>query len=197
MGRPHRIDHAGAIHHVTARGNAQARIFRTRYDADAFLGMLGTVIEGRAWRCLAYCLMPNHFHLLIETPNPNLSEGMHVLNTRYARRFNATHDRVGHVFQGRFHAAAVERDAHLMAAVRYIANNPVDAGIVDHPARWAWSSHRAVVGHGDAPEWLAVDDVHRLFGSRDAYRVFVEGSAQVPGTARRCQAPTPRADPAA
>jgi putative transposase len=180
MGRPPRIEQAGAIHHVTARGNAQADIFRTTHDARVFLEILGFTIPRRGWRCLAYCLMPNHYHLLVETPTPNLSEGMHALNSRYARGFNAVHARVGHVFQGRFHAAAVQRDEHLHAAIRYIAHNPVDAGIVGHPAAWRWSSHRATAGVAIPPDWLAVDDVHRLFGTRAAYWVFVEGTRQVP-----------------
>ncbi|HEY2868207.1 MAG TPA: transposase [Gaiellales bacterium] len=175
IGRRPRIDYPGAIHHVTTRGNAKAAIFRTSRDASVFLATLGTVLRDHRWPCFAYCLMPNHYHLLVETPEANLSVGMHSLNTKYARLFNAAHDRVGHVFQQRFHAEAVGKDQHLLEAMRYIALNPVRAGLATTPAAWRWSSHRAMAGLAAPPRWLARDRTLRLFGpdGADAYARFV------------------------
>ena len=101
-----------------------------------FLATLGTVVNDHSWSCFAYCLMPNHYHLLIETPEPNLSSGMHALNATYARMFNAAHDRVGHVFQQRFHSEVINREAHLLEAMRYVVLNPVRAGLAAQPAAW-------------------------------------------------------------
>jgi REP-associated tyrosine transposase len=174
MGRQPRIDHPGAVHHVTARGNAKADIFLCSADASVFLATLGTVVADHGWVCFAYCLMPNHYHLLIETPRPNLSTGMHALNAPYARMFNAAHDRVGHVFQQRFHSEVVNREAHLLEAMRYVVLNPVRAGLAASPAAWRWSSHRAIAGQCAAPRWLARQRVMRLFGGTEAYVRFVD-----------------------
>src|SRR5262249_48898041 len=134
MGRKPRIDHPGAVHHVTARGNAKAAIFLTETDASVFLATLGTVVGDHRWACLAYCLMPTPYPLVSETPEANLSNGMHTLNATYARMFNAAHDRVGHVFQQRFHSEVVSREEHLLEAMRYVVLNPVRAGLVASPA---------------------------------------------------------------
>lgn len=174
MGRQPRIDHPGAIHHITARGNAKANIFLTSRDGSVFLATLGTVVRDYRWSCIAYCLMPNHYHLLIETREANLSRGMHTLNATYARMFNTAHDRVGHVFQQRFHAQAVGADEHLLETMRYIALNPVRAGLAASPAAWRWSSHRATTDEVAPPRWLARHRVTRLFGGTDAYVRFVD-----------------------
>jgi REP element-mobilizing transposase RayT len=175
VGRPPRIDSPGAFHHVTARGNAKADIFLTSRDASVFLATLGTVVGNHRWSCFAYCLMPNHYHLLIETREANLSLGMHALNATYARMFNAAHERVGHVFQQRFHAEAIRADEHLLETLRYIALNPVRAGLADTPDAWRWSSHRATTGACAPPRWLSRDRALRLFGpgGADAYLCFV------------------------
>src|SRR5512145_316717 len=109
MARPLRIEFPGALYHVTSRGNAREPIFLDDGDRQAFLVRLGQVVEGHRWRCFSYCLMTNHFHLLLETPEPNLSRGMRLLNGRYSQRFNRRHGRVGHVLQGRFKGILVER----------------------------------------------------------------------------------------
>jgi putative transposase len=175
MGRRPRIDHPGAFHHVTARGNAKAAIFVTSRDAEVFLATLGDVVRDRRWSCLAYCLMPNHYHLLIQTREANLSHGMHTLNATYARMFNAAHGRVGHVFQQRFHAEPIGREEHLLEALRYIVLNPVRAGLSETPEAWRWSSYGAMAGTCTAPHWLARDRALQQFGRGDvdAYLRFV------------------------
>jgi REP-associated tyrosine transposase len=139
---------------VYARGNAQQAIYRDDTDRLIYLRLLGVVVGVTDWRCLAYCLMDNHVHLLVETPRPNLGVGMQDLHGSYGRRFNDRHGRSGHVFQGRFGAKRVTRDAQLWTTVRYIALNPVRAGLCTDPRQWRWSSA------GSSPHWLALP---RLF----------------------------------
>lgn len=151
---------AGAVHHVYARGNDRQRIFADDADRRAYLCLLGQEVARRHWRCLTYCLMANHVHLLVETPAPNLSVGMCLLQGQYARRFNRRHGRTGHVFQGRYGAVRIEDDAQLWMTVGYIARNPVEAGLVARAGDWRWSSHQAVMGRAPSG-WL---DVPGLFG---------------------------------
>ena len=143
MARPLRIEFPGALYHVTARGNARAPIFLEDADRQLLLATLGDAHERHGWLCHAYCLMPNHYHLLLGTPEANLSQGMRQLNGLYTQRFNRRHDRVGHVFQGRFKGILVERGAHLLELARYIVLNPVRAGIVACAEAYRWSSLRA------------------------------------------------------
>jgi hypothetical protein len=122
--------------------------------------------------------MTNHYHLIVQTTEPNLSQAMHHLNGSYARWFNRRNGHRGHVFERRFHAAAIESDWHLLEACRYVVLNPVRAGLARAPAEWAWSSYRATVGLASPATGLALDDLLRLFGkhrlkARDAYRTFV------------------------
>jgi REP element-mobilizing transposase RayT len=133
MARSRRPDIAGATHHVTARGNGRQIVFRDDADRRAFLRLLREVIERWEWKCLTYCLMDNHFHLLVTTPEPTLAVGMQRLNGRYAQHFNARHRQSGHLWQGRYHSELVERDPHLLEAVRYIALNPGPIGHVRAP----------------------------------------------------------------
>ena len=136
-----------------ARGNNRELIFRADADRRRYLKLLGEEVARRRWRCLGYCLMDNHVHLLLETPKPNLGAGIQRLHGVYAQAFNARHARVGHVFQGRFGAALVRRDAHLWIIAGYIADNPVAAGLADRPEAWPWSSHGAIAT-GHPPRWL-------------------------------------------
>src|SRR4030042_5793823 len=129
MARPLRIEFPGAVYHVTSRGNARQTIFIDDEDRGGFLDLLSIVVERFNWICHAYCLMGNHYHLLIETPDGNLSKGMRELNGIYTQHFNRRHGRVGHVFQGRFKAILVEKDSYLLELCRYIVLNPVRAGI--------------------------------------------------------------------
>src|SRR5207244_3446281 len=144
MPRPTRIQLPGGTYHVTARGNRRQALFFDDADRDRFLGIFHRAACRSAWRTLAYCLMTNHFHLVVETPDPTLSSGMHYLNGLYARRFNERHGFEGHLFERRFAAAVIGDDAHLAEVLRYVAFNPVRAGLCDHPADWPWSSFRGV-----------------------------------------------------
>ncbi|HEV2813148.1 MAG TPA: transposase [Solirubrobacteraceae bacterium] len=147
---------AGGVYHVYARGNNRQSIFLDDLDRRAYLRHIEHVVLKRAWLCLAYCLMPNHVHLLVETPQPDLAVGMHWLHGAYARRFNRRHRRVGHLFQGRYGAVRIEDDAQLWMTAAYIARNPVAAGHCREPEDWEWSSH-AATANADAPPWLAAN----------------------------------------
>ena len=128
MSRPLRIEFAGAVYHVTSRGNGRKPIFRDDVDRRSFLEVLHKVNQRHHWICHAYCLMTNHYHLVIETPEGNLSRGMRQLNGVYTMYFNRRHRTVGHVFQGRFKAILVERESYLLEVCRYVVLNPVRAG---------------------------------------------------------------------
>ncbi len=183
--RPLRIEFAGAVYHLTSRGNARQDIFLDDDDREGFLEILTHVIERYGWICYAYCLMGNHYHLLIETPGANLSRGMQLLNGVYTQRFNHKHKRVGHLFQGRFKAILAEKDSHLLELARYIVLNPVRAKIVRHPRQYRWSSYRATVGEAKSPGFLTVDWILTQFDQdlahgRVAYRQFVKEGRGVP-----------------
>ena len=143
MARPLRLEFAGAIYHLTARGNRREDIFEDNVDREVFLSVLEKVCDTYNWVCHAYCLMSNHYHLLIETPDGNLSKGMRQLNGVYTQAHNRKHGRSGHVFQGRYKAIVVEKEAYLLELCRYIVLNPVRAGMVRSAKDWPWSSYRA------------------------------------------------------
>ena len=153
MTRPLRIEVAGGFHHVTSRGNARRTIFLDDFDHEAFLKQLRWNVRRFRWRCVAYCLMGNHYHLVVQTLEPNLGEGMRDLNGLYAQRFNRRHGLVGHVFQARYDAQLVQDDAYLLAATRYVALNPVRAGLVERPEQWRWSSYAGLITGRD-PEMV-------------------------------------------
>ena len=181
MSRPLRLEFAGALYHVTARGNARGDIFLDDADCTSFLDLLGREVEQQRWRLYAYCLMDNHYHLIVETPEPNLTRGMQRLNQVYTQRFNRSHARVGHVLQGRYKAIVVDKDSYFKELIRYVVLNPVRAKMVKLPERWKWSSYRATAEPGAAPEWLAADEVRQQFGgSRAAYRRFVAQGVGLP-----------------
>ena len=178
MARQLRLEFEGAFYHVTARGNARQPIFQDDADRQQFLNLLGREILQQRWRCYAYCLMDNHYHLLLETPEANLSRGMRRLNASYTQRFNRRHGRVGHVLQGRFKSILVEKESYLLELCRYLVLNPVRAGVVDTAPDWRWSSYRATAGDEPAPTWLDVAGVLALFdpkprAAQRAYRHFV------------------------
>jgi putative transposase len=178
MARPLRIEFAGAVYHVTSRGNARQPIFLDRADWEGFLDILSSVIARFSWVCHAYCLMENHYHLVMETPRGNLSRGMRQLNGIYTQFFNRRHKNVGHLFQGRYKAVLVEKESHLLSLCRYVVLNPVRAGVVSLPEQWKWSSYRATVGRVNRPPYLAVDWVLAQFGRKRAeavrkYRQYV------------------------
>lgn len=163
MARKPRVELAGGTHHVYARGNGRQAIYLDDVDRHSYLAMLARVIARREWRCLSYCLMDNHVHLLIETPKANLGAGMQALHGLFAQQFNARHGRSGHLFQGRFGSRLMRTDAHLLMAIAYIARNPVAAGLCRNPADWPWSSHGAITASGP-PSWL---DHERLLSYYD------------------------------
>ncbi|HEU4888556.1 MAG TPA: transposase, partial [Thermoanaerobaculia bacterium] len=163
MARPLRIEFAGALYHVTSRGNEQRPIFRANRDRETFLRFLATATHRFGWSITAWVLMSNHFHLVIQTPQPNLSKGMHWLNGTYAGWFNRQYGRSGHLFQGRFKALLVEKESYFTEVIRYVALNPVRAGIVERPESYRWSSYRATAGLESAPDWLDLAAVHGAF----------------------------------
>jgi putative transposase len=134
---------------VYARGNRQQSVYLDDEDRLTYLRILGVVVNTWRWRCLAFCLMSNHLHLLIETPEPNLGDGMQHLHGTYARAFNDRHERTGHLFQGRYSAKTIGTDEQLCAVVRYLAMNPVKAGLCAAPEQWRWGSCSR------RPGWLA------------------------------------------
>lgn len=140
MPRPPRLQLAGGTYHVTSRGNRRQAIYQDDDDRRRFLALRDRVVCRCGWRLRAYCLMTNHFHLLLETPKPNLSAGMQWLKCNYAAYFNERHSLDGHLFQQRFGSRLIETDEHLAEALSYIAFNPVRAGLCDHPSAWPWSS---------------------------------------------------------
>jgi putative transposase len=180
MARPLRIQFPGGLYHVTARGNGRQTLFADDIDRERFLIVLTQVVARYRLLCHAHCLMGNHYHLLLETPDANLSRAMRQLNGVYSQAFNRRHERPGHVLEGRYHAQVVDKDAYLREVCRYIVLNPVRAGLVAHPREWRWSSYGATAGHALVPLFLTVDSVLSLAGmtARSAaqrqYRQFVD-----------------------
>lgn len=166
MSRPIRIEFSNALYHVTARGDRREDIFEDDEDRKMFLETLGEVIAQFNWVCYAWCLMDNHYHLLIQTPDGNLSKGMRQLNGIFTQASNRRHRRVRHLFQGRFKAILVDSDVYLLELSRYVVLNPVRAGMVKKPGAWLWSSYRASMGLEPAPPWLAVDGLLAQFAKR-------------------------------
>lgn len=188
MARPPRLQLAGGIYHVTSRGNRRQEIFTDDRDRLRFLVLLDQVANRVGWVGHAYCLMPNHFHLVVETPSPTLSAGLQWLNGSYAQWFNWRHRKDGHLFQGRFHSVLVETDPHLLELSRYTVQNPVRARLCASPIDWPWSSCRAMLGLAPPADFLAVRRVLGHFGTdldraRRAFHTFVHDAAsngQVP-----------------
>ncbi|SFN01079.1 REP-associated tyrosine transposase [Dokdonella immobilis] len=178
MARPLRIEFAGALYHVTSRGDRREDIYLDDVERMMFLEVLGEVCERFQWACHAYCLMSNHYHLLIETRDSTLAKGMRHLNGVFTQRSNRRHRRVGHVFQGRYKAILIQKEAYLLEVARYVVLNPVRAGMVRSVNDWPWSSYRATAGWVDVPPWLSIDWLLSAFGTRrkaarEAYRRFV------------------------
>ncbi len=168
---------------MTSRGNARQNIFLDDSDRNRFLSILSGTIHRYNWLCHAYCLMDNHYHLLLETPDPNLSVGMRQLNGMYTQSFNRQHDRVGHIFQGRYKAILLEKDPHLLELCRYIVLNPVAAGIAAQPEEWAWSSYRETINAKKAANFLTTAWVLGQFSrnraqARVQYQLFVAEGLQ-------------------
>ena len=165
MARPLRLEFAHALYHVTSRGDRREDIYHDDADRQAWLSVLAQVCKRFNWTVHAYCLMSNHYHLLVETPDANLSAGMRQLNGVYTQLTNRAHRRVGHVFQGRFKAIVVDKDNYLLELARYVVLNPVRAGMVEEPGQWPWSSYGAMLAPGWLPgaDWLATDKLLDYF----------------------------------
>ncbi|MBN1141119.1 MAG: transposase [Deltaproteobacteria bacterium] len=185
MARPLRIEFPGAFYHVTSRGNGRMAIFEDSCDQVLFLAVLAETVKKFRWLCHAYCLMNNHYHLLIETPKGNLSQGMRQLNGVYTQRFNRRTGRVGHLLQGRFKAILVDADNYLLELCRYIVLNPVRCGAVADPADYPWSSYLATAGRVKPPPFLQTERLLSQFdedpeAAREAYRAFVREGVKSP-----------------
>jgi REP element-mobilizing transposase RayT len=179
MPRRARLEVAPGVHHVYARGNDKQAIWADDVDRERYVGLLRRVTLRLRWRCLAYCLMPNHVHLLVETTEPNLGLGMGRIQGPYAQGYNERHDRTGHLFGGRYGAKRVTTDAQLWVNAAYIALNPVKAGLCRAAEDWRWSSH-AATAKGVAPSWMDDTALMTYFSAaggepRQRYRAFVEG----------------------
>ena len=160
MARPLRIEFPGAVYHVTARGDRREPIFVDDEDRHALLQIAAQALSRFDAQALSYCLMGNHYHFVLHTRQANLSLLMRHINGVYTQSFNRRHNKVGHLFQGRFKAILVDRGAYLLEVCRYVDLNPVRARMVRKPEAWAWSSYRAHVGQTVAPEWLDTEGLH-------------------------------------
>jgi putative transposase len=183
--RSPRLQVAGGIYHITSRGNRRQVVFADAEDHRRFLWLLDAVARRCGWLGYGYCLLPNHYHLVLETPKADLSAGMHWLNFRYAQAFNHRHALDGHLFQDRFYSAQVEADRHLVELSRYLALNPVHARLCRHPGEWPWSSYPALAGFARPTRFLAVRRVLGLFGgdsatARARFRAFVNDPGDRP-----------------
>jgi REP element-mobilizing transposase RayT len=179
MARKRREEVAGGIHHVYARGNDRQLLFWDDEDRLRYLKGLRAVVGRQGWRCFAFCLMDNHVHLLVQTPVPNLGDGMRLLHGGYALILNRRHKKVGHVFQGRFGSKVMRSDEQLWNTARYIQRNPVEAGLCRSALEWRWSSHRATVENA-APPWLDAPRLLSYFATmggdpRSVYRDVIDG----------------------
>lgn len=181
MTRPLRLEVPGGHFHVTARGNRKQDIFGDDTDRQRFLRVLAATGDRAGWQVLGYCLMPNHYHLVVRTPRPNLSRGMRDLNSAYAQSFNRRHDRPGHLFQGRYHSSLVQEERYLREVLRYVALNPVRAGLCGAAEDWPWGSHSAIAGVTAAPPFLRADLVLAAFGGRATYTEQVAAGDQRAG----------------
>jgi putative transposase len=176
--RAPRVIAPGGIYHVTSRGNRKESIFFSDADRTLFLEILRQVVTRHGWQLFAYCLMHNHYHLVVQVPQADLPTGMRTVNGDYAQWFNRVHGLVGHVFQARYHAVLVESDWHLLHLTRYLALNPVRAGLCESPTDWSWGSYAAIVSSQSSP-LVSARRTLRYFGSnlkaaRRAFREFVE-----------------------
>ncbi len=179
MARAMRIEFPGALYHVTSRGDRREAIFADDEDRQCLLAIIEQAMDRFDAAVMAFCLMGNHYHFVLHTRQGNLSRVMRHVNAKYSQAFNRRHGLVGHLFQSRFKAILVDRDAYLMELCRYVELNPVRARMVSKPADWAWSSYRAHVGIDVAPIWLDTDGLHGYLLGRDVQtleeRRFAEG----------------------
>jgi REP-associated tyrosine transposase len=190
-------DQTEGLRHIRCRGNRKQPIFVDDFDRERFMVLFAKVSRKLGWRCVAYCLMGNHVHLVVHVPPFTVSPGMQLLNGQYAQAFNRRHGYVGHLFEGRFRAARVDGDAYSLQVNRYVVLNPVRAGMVEEAVDWKWSSHRAMLGKVAPPpfldvEWTLGQFNRKLERAREEYAKFVEEGERALKQARlkrRGQAP--------
>lgn len=185
MVRPLRIEFAGAIYHVTSRGDRREDIFHCDDDRRDWLEVLGAVCRRFNWTVHAFCQMTNHYHLLLKTPQANLASGMRQLNGVYTQRFNRRHSLTGHLFQGRYKAILVQKEAYLLELTRYVALNPLRAQMIETLEDWRWSSYPITLGQDAVPPWLDTDWLLTQFDAertpaREKYRAFVMAGRNLP-----------------
>jgi putative transposase len=188
MSTPLRVEVPNGIYHITARGNSQEAIYHDDVEREVFLVLLEKATKKFGWIVLSYCLMRNHYHLVLHTPSGRLSSGFCELNSGFARVMNLRHGRSNHLFGRRFGSELIEREAHMLEAARYVVLNPVRAGVCDRPEEWPWSSYRACAGLEFPRQFLAVNELLGHFGAepesaRRGYLRFVsEGQVRVAAT---------------
>jgi putative transposase len=163
MARRARTELGDGIYHVTSRGNRAQRIFADDGDRRFFLALLARITAAHRWSLHSYCLLDTHYHLVVESLRPDLSAGMRRLNGTYAQGFNARHGFAGHLFQERFYSGVIEADGHLLELVRYVALNPVRAGLCREASGWQWSSYPSLIGRRCADPFVSHDKILRLF----------------------------------
>jgi putative transposase len=178
MGRNPRAEFAGATYHLTVRGNNRRRIYLDDRDRELFLSLLRSTVIRCSWRCHTYCLMNNHYHAVVETPEPNLGAGMRRLNGVYARLFNQRQGRQNHLFGARYGAKVIESDEYFLEACRYVVLNPVRAELCEAVDEWPWSSYGAISGLERPPRWLEINFLLNQFATdrtvaQDLYAKFV------------------------
>jgi REP element-mobilizing transposase RayT len=190
-------DQTEGLRHIRCRGNRKQPIFVDDFDRERFMVLFAKVSRKLGWRCVAYCLMGNHVHLVVHVPPFTVSRGMQLLNGQYAHSFNRRHGYVGHLLEGRFRAARVDDDAYSLQVNRYVVLNQVRAGMVEEAVDWKWSSHRAMLGKVAPPpfldvEWTLGQFNRKLERAREEYAKFVEEGERALKQARlkrRGQAP--------
>ncbi|MEN8171239.1 MAG: transposase [Pseudomonadota bacterium] len=185
MARPLRLELAGGLYHVTSRGDRREDIYDDDQDREKWLEILGNTCKRFNWRCHAYCLMDNHYHIVIETAEANLSKGMRQLNGVYTQYYNIKHDRAGHVFQGRYKGILVEQDAYLLELSRYVVLNPIRAKMTKAIGTWKWSSYKSMIGEVASQPWLETNWILGQFGKQrkraiDKYIDFVREGVGLP-----------------
>lgn len=188
MARRPRPQHAGLWYHVATRGVRKLPIAHSDDDREVFLGVLGEVVVRFDWELTAFCVMTNHYHLVLRTPEPNIAAGMHRLNMIYAQAFNRRHEFSGHLFQARYWSGVLSSDDYLLEASRYVVLNPVRASLTRGPHEWGWSSYRQTVGLSQpAPylslDWLRMFDVDQA-KAQSLYRGFVYEGIEQPTPAK-------------
>ena len=182
MPRPPRIFEPDGVYHVISQGSNRQALFLLDAHRIAFLERLADVVERYELACVAYCLMGNHYHLLVQTPDARLSRALQRLNGGYSRAFNAAQNRSAHLFRNRFFSRHIDGDPYLATACRYIVRNPVRAGLCRDPAEWPWSSHRATAGLEPPPRFLSEVLIRAAFGADSAWRERYRDFVDAPGT---------------